>query len=124
MANFDWKEFLEIAEELIERRGDVGAERTAISRAYYAAYHEAAAYYVGRGERLSLTGDDHGLVWDWFLRSGANRASHQIGRNGLRLRQARRRADYDSSPIPDLSREASRIVTLARALQQDLAGLR
>ena len=36
-GDFDWEEFLDLAGELVQRRGDISAERTAISRAYYAA---------------------------------------------------------------------------------------
>jgi hypothetical protein len=69
---FDWEEFLDLAEELVRRRGDPAAERTAISRAYHAAFHRAGEHVVRRGERLTLTGDDHVLIWEWFLRPGAD----------------------------------------------------
>ena len=59
MAGFDWTEFLDRADELGRRRGDPPAERTAISRAYYAAFHHACARFAAAGERLTLTGEDH-----------------------------------------------------------------
>ncbi len=47
MADFDWAEFLDLGEELVRRRGDAAAERTAISRSYYAAFHWASRYVSG-----------------------------------------------------------------------------
>jgi hypothetical protein len=123
VGDFDWEEFLDLAEELVRRRGDVGAERTAVSRAYYAAFHRAGEHYARRGERLTLTGNDHALVWDWFVRPGADPRSLRIGNNGLWLRRARRRADYDPSSFPDLSRTAERAIALTRLLLVDLRAL-
>ena len=121
---FDWEEYLELAGELAGRRGDVGAERSAISRAYYAAFHKAAEYLTARGERLTFTGDDHTFVWDWFFQPGASAMSLRIGSNGHRLRRARRRADYDPSPFRNLSSEARTAVALAQAILADLPALR
>jgi hypothetical protein len=119
--DFAWEEYLELAEELVTRRGDPAAERSAISRAYYACFHRAASYWRDRGERLSLTGDDHILVWDLFLRPGADRASRWIGDTGHRLRRARRRADYDAALVATLSAEAQNWVRVARRLFSELS---
>lgn len=67
MPEFGWEGFLDLAEELSQRRGDAAAERTAISRAYYAAFHWANDDVSRRGANLTFTGRDHTLVWDWFL---------------------------------------------------------
>lgn len=83
---FDWIEFLDLADDLARRRGDPAAERTAISRAYYAAFHLASDRFVTAGERLTLLGDDHALVWDWFVMS-SDRRLRAIGANGKRLRR-------------------------------------
>jgi hypothetical protein len=73
VPSFDWTEYLDLAADLVGRRGDPASERTAISRAYYAAFHLAAARFVAAGERLTLFGDDHVLVWDWFASAGDRR---------------------------------------------------
>lgn len=120
MEEFDWAEFLNLAEELVERRGHLAAARSATSRAYYAAFHEASRYVAERGERLTQTGNDHVLVWNWFLRPGSSQRFKDIGANGRWLRRARRRADYDSRPFRDLSREARSAVTLSRQIVTEL----
>lgn len=122
MADFDWDAFLDLADELARRRGDAGAARSAVSRAYYAAFHEAAGYVARRGWRLTLTGDDHRLVWEWFSRPDVDQSVRWIGNAGRRLRQARRRADYDPRPIPGLSTDAERWAALARQLVSVLRG--
>ena len=120
MDPFDWEEYLELAEKLVGQRGDVAAERSAISRAYYAVFREAAHYYSRQGERLDLTGDDHIFVWDWFKR---HNPYERIGINGERLKWSRRRADYDDS-FPGLSTEAQNSVKLARRIFDVLVRLR
>ena len=123
MDRFDWTEYLDLAEEFALRRGDPAAERGASSRAYYAVFHQASDVLLRHGERLPLTGDDHVLVGDWFLRLGADTRSQRIGATGQWLRRARRRADYEPSPLRHLSREAQTAVQLARRLLADLAAL-
>lgn len=124
MDPFDWEEFLELAEELVGPRGDAGAARTAISRAYDAAFHRAREHGSRLGMRLTRTGEDQVLVWDWFLRSGTANPLGRIGADGRWLRRARRGADYDAVSYPQLSREAQTAVDLARRILADLDRLR
>ena len=49
MTPFDWTGFLTLAERLATDTGDEAAQRTAISRAYYAAYHAAASFVRAQG---------------------------------------------------------------------------
>ena len=113
MPDFDWDGFLDLADELVGRRGNAAAERTAISRAYYAAFHPARAHLVRQGERLTLTGADHGLVWRWFL-ARPDPLARAVGTNGRRLVDERRRADYDPIEDGSLSVRAAGAVRLAR----------
>lgn len=46
---FRWLDFLTLGERLSLTADDEAALRTAISRAYYAAYHEAAAFVRSEG---------------------------------------------------------------------------
>jgi hypothetical protein len=118
---FDWTEYLDLAAELARRRGDPAAERSAISRACYAAFHAASDHFVAAGERLTLLGEDHVIVWDWFLAS-ADRRLRSIGANGKRLRRWRRVADYE--PVyPGLSGDVPLAVALARRVVDDLNGI-
>lgn len=112
MPDFDWEEFLELAEELVQHRGKASAQRTAISRAYYAAFHLASDYFATHGERLTRTGEDHRRVWRWFLRRN-DPVSRAIGQNGRRLVDERRRADYDPAPYRNLRNQAEQAIRLA-----------
>lgn len=122
MTPFDWVEYLELAERLVAWRGDPAAERSAISRAYYATFHTAKAYFLGKGGRLTFQGDDHGLVADWFKESG-NHELRMIGTAIQRLRRLRRIADYDER-FADLSSEAQAAVDLARRTVDAISELR
>ena len=64
MTVFDWRDYLHLAERLSARQSDEAAHRTAISRAYYAAYHVAAAY--ARRTGLLLGRHTHERVWEAF----------------------------------------------------------
>lgn len=120
MSTFDWEEFLELAETLAGQRGNAAAERSAISRAYYAVFLEASRHYVKQGERLQYSGDDHVKVWEWFK----HQAPYvQIGVDGERLKRSRRKADYEES-FPGLSVEAQNNVKTARNLFDQLVKLR
>jgi uncharacterized protein (UPF0332 family) len=119
MTPFDWEEYLEFAEEQVRRRGNPSAERSAISRAYYAVFHLAKDRYVASGYPLTFRADDHGSVAAWFERS-EDREQRRIGINLSRLRQLRRDADY-SDTFPGLSREAEAAVELARRLLQAIS---
>jgi uncharacterized protein (UPF0332 family) len=119
---FDWAEYLELAERLVAWRGDPAAERSAISRAYYAAFHNAKAYFLLKGGRLTFRGEDHGTVADWF-KDSVDRDLRKIGLDVERLRRLRRIADYDER-FAHLSSEAQAAVTLARRTLEVISGLR
>jgi uncharacterized protein (UPF0332 family) len=68
--------------------------RTAISRAYYAAFHAAKA--VVPWTELSGTGEDHRIVSEWLRNNGTDQGLVQAGRDLERLRVLRNRADYDA----------------------------
>jgi hypothetical protein len=89
---FDWHEFLVLARSLVSDPQE-SAQRTAISRAYFAAYGHAFDYakrylrFVPRADS-----DDHGRLRDHLKRS--RRAG--IAESLHWLREARNRADYNS----------------------------
>jgi hypothetical protein len=60
---YDWEDFLTVADALLAKVGGEGAERTAISRAYYASYGQACEYARSPGAALTGTGSDHRTVW-------------------------------------------------------------
>lgn len=91
---FDWQDYYDLAKELSEREEEA-ALRTAISRAYYAAFCSAQIKVKQRAPDLVREDGQgsHEVVWRWFKRQN-NRALNEIGTWGLRLRDDRVSADY------------------------------
>ena len=92
---FDWKEFLNLARFL---EGDTSCQyeeeaawRSAVSRAYYAAYCYACHFARDRhGFSLTYTADDHQEVRRHFRRRGMVDIAAKLDR----LRQWRNECDY------------------------------
>jgi len=102
---FDWSGFLNVANRLLTLAPDEGSQRTAISRAYYAAYHAASAFVRASGQLRQ--GHTHRRVWS-ALANGGDPALSEIGRRGDQLRQIRIIADYrDDAPdeLPTIARD-------------------
>ena len=91
---FDWTDYLTLAEEL-RQRTDEASLRTAISRGYYAAFHQARDYLQEElGVSLSAFGSVHKQLWREYTNRG--RTLRGIGINGDRLNDFRKSADYDA----------------------------
>lgn len=91
--SFEWEHYLHLAQRLAQE-DDEASQRSAISRAYYAAFHTARKYVEKAHPEVSLRqhGVEHGAIWD-HLKLGSSREP-VIGQQGDRLRQARVKADY------------------------------
>jgi len=92
---FDWDEYLQLAEELHERDSDFlreASKRTAISRAYYAAFHEALQYAPNRVQ--SAPRDKHRKLIDHY-KQAPTQTERTVGRQLERLRDNRNAADYE-----------------------------
>ena len=81
--SFDWVDFLTLADALVHDPNSPGPEeaslRSAISRAYYAAFHVARNFGRDRGEFTPTeTGQDHWLVKRHFI-SSSDRTRQKIG---------------------------------------------
>ena len=94
MAAFDWSQYLVLARDL-GSRSEEAALRSAISRAYYAAYNTARSFCDNAGIPMIDTGNLHKDLWDAFLRKGG-RTFASVHDEGQRLRRKRTKADYDS----------------------------
>ncbi len=112
--SFDWTEYLALAQDLAGQRvtpPTVEAKlRSAISRAYYAAFCKARNHLRDReGHLIPDTGKAHGIVSDLFQRS-PHRPRKKIGANLNRLRENRRKADYDDfiRNLPNITSKALR----------------
>jgi uncharacterized protein (UPF0332 family) len=108
------KDFVELAERLIEVTGPA-EYRTAINRAYYGAYNEAAALLRALGCSLSETGKDHRFVRNRLHASG-NRDLRQAGVQLATLYSLRERADYVLSDAA-IEQADSAAVALGAALR-------
>jgi uncharacterized protein (UPF0332 family) len=99
--SFDWSEYLRLAQELVGQptppAGQETRQRSALSRAYYAAFCQARNYLRDQeGLTLPVGGHVHAYVRDHFRNSsdsGQNRIGHALNR----LRIDRNKADYDDS---------------------------
>jgi uncharacterized protein (UPF0332 family) len=95
---FTWSEFLRLASDTKGSR-DEAALRTAISRAYYAAYHIVRHTVENRHGKRFRGPSVHEQLWE-FLRSepGLESDARIAGNRGLALRQLRTDADYEVNP--------------------------
>ena len=91
--------FLDAAHVFVQNSGPAQL-RSAISRAYYAAFHASVAILLGLGLDLPSSragrrrGDDHRFVQLCWLNSGDGQVA-RIGRQLGDLRVDRNKADYD-----------------------------
>jgi hypothetical protein len=102
--NFDWKDYLILAHALQQQAAtglnQEAALRSAISRAYYAAFCHARNYARDRHSlQLRYTGDDHFLVKQHFM----TRRARGIAAKLDWLRQIRNKCDYEDS-VADLAK--------------------
>jgi uncharacterized protein (UPF0332 family) len=96
------------------------AHRSAISRAYYAAYHAAEAFVRAKG--ILTSGHTHQKVWDALV-NDPDHARANVGVRGKQLNWIRVMADY-RAPFPgDIGKELRAAIAEARGLVADLARL-
>lgn len=124
--SFDWSDYLALARELY-RQGMVHSSkeaelRSAISRAYYAAFCKARNYLRdNENSSLSEGPEAHVEVQNKFLQS-RDRRRKEIGENLNRLRAFRNRADYRDI-FSGLSNTTIASIELADDIISDLGGL-
>jgi uncharacterized protein (UPF0332 family) len=93
---FEWIDFLGLAHDLAARP-DEAAQRSAISRAYYAVFGAARDRLTERGWRAT-GGPPHHRVWKTYQDS-ARSDCRRVGELGFVLRDQRNTADY-RRPLP------------------------
>ena len=84
---FDWPDYLALASKLTG--GDEASQRTAISRAYYAAFHAARRHvqHAHPDVRLPRHGGVHDEVWRAL--EGGSREERSAAFSGRRLKDKR-----------------------------------
>jgi len=124
--SFDWSDYLTLADALSRQPTSPGPEeaslRSAISRAYYAAFGAARNFVRDRGEiLLTREASDHEIVINHYRRS-TDRNRREIGKTLRYMRDKRNDADYeDTISKPDAEAnvavlEAARIIKLLKKL--------
>lgn len=127
---FDWADYLALARQLAAKRPEAPPEkrttdapsaapseptyvatasleaalRTAVSRAYYAAFHFARDYLDGQGRLPYSRDESHVAVWRSFDRGGRET---KIKLDGFYLRDARQVADYEGELTGNTERAKS-----------------
>lgn len=123
-AGFDWTDFFELAQEL-GQRDDQAAQRSAVSRSYYAVFHMAELVLEHLDPEFASTRsqDSHKQIWDRLARLNQRQAKNAV-RKSRNLLQARRDADYRStaSDWPRRTQAALHDAEQALASLTDLLG--
>ncbi len=89
---FDWNDFKTLAEEL-RQRNDEAAQRTAISRVYYAVYWRARNFLESEGFVLRQYEASHIQIWNEYKQK-AGQTNKAVGKFGSELHRFRVQADY------------------------------
>lgn len=111
--SFDWKEYVYLAENLMNRTGE-SCYRSSISRAYYGVFcitrnrKGYQNYKPKKGENI------HWMVIDAYKNS-SDRNEQNIGRTLDELRKSRNDADYNEERSID-STHAERVVIRAKQI--------
>ena len=88
---FDWSEYLDLAKVWAAGALTEAVARSAVSRAYYAAYHHALSYSETRlGHMRQGMADEHRWIRDKIEDSGRNNVADWLDK----LRQHRNKCDY------------------------------
>ncbi len=103
--SFDWSKFLDLANNL--SGGDESSKRSAISRAYYAAFCSARDRLTKSGVYIPRTGEAHDRVPALYALS-RDYDSQEISKALMREKIVRNSADYDCVFDGDLDDSAGR----------------
>jgi uncharacterized protein (UPF0332 family) len=117
----NWRDFLLVASRLAAENTEADW-RTAVSRAYYAAFHVARQLLADL--RFSVPRADRAHQYLVFRLSNSGEAAvEQAGRDLDTLRRLRNRADYDETPAL-MQPQADAAVQLSRCIIQALDAAR
>jgi hypothetical protein len=117
---FEWRGFLTLAEEL-GARSEEYCLRTAISRAYYYAYHLARLRVIDNEFIIVGGGDSHKQIWEKY-RDSPEYECKKLYLLAEHLKDKRQRADYDKE-FRRVQDECPAVLTMTRKFAQDLAQL-
>lgn len=117
MSRFDWHQYVELAESLLDAPVDGAPQeaqwRSAASRAYYGAFCTARNILEGDGFAIDDGPEAHGDVIHALNRS-SDPERQQAGSHLTRLRKRRNAADYDDVVSPRFEKQTEAVVKTAR----------
>lgn len=124
--SFDWSEYFDLAQELIGlsevSSGQEARSRTAISRAYYAAFCMSRNHLRDNDNKPVPKGARAHKYVKAEFKSSTDQVRQNIGRNLDRLRIERNKADYDDV-VQALTNNTTFAIGLANRTLSDLASL-
>lgn len=128
MRFFDWTEFLTFAEGLESAPDSPGppeaASRSAASRAYYAAFHEALRFARREGFAPSSQKSDHKEIRAYFRNyKPSDPIRRKVARELERLWDQRRQADYDVVLYKQPDSLAAHAIGMAKRVLESLNSL-
>lgn len=118
---FDWNDYFGLAQQL-SARIDNASLRTAVSRAYYSAFHDALVRAERNCGPKQGGGNSHEWCWNQYIYSRED-TCHQLGIDGKRLKAQRHQADYDSDDIPRMADFVARALSDAQKIKLRIAAL-
>jgi uncharacterized protein (UPF0332 family) len=96
-VTWDWRGYIELAVAIrpngIETNDKIARARSAISRAYYGAYHMAWAYVRQKGYPI-VDDERHGTVWQELMKHNYTADERMVGQHGQSMLGYRKKADY------------------------------
>jgi len=115
--SFNWIEFIELSEKLIDNFKDQASFRTSISRAYY------GAFCLARDKKQINSTDKnvHKIVIETFQKS-SNINEKKVGKILYDLRKSRNEADYQTNKSFDLN-NTKRIIQKSREIVNLLSNI-
>ena len=124
--SFDWSEYLILAQELAGQATRPSSQeaklRSAISRAYYAAFCKARNHLRDKEHhRIPSGGEAHQYVQNQF-KDSPDKARRDVGANLNRLRIRRTKADYEDR-VTKLPRTTEYAVKVAERIVSNLRRL-
>jgi uncharacterized protein (UPF0332 family) len=123
--SFDWSEYLNLAQELTGQAVSPSSQeaklRSAISRAYYAAFCKARNHLRDKEGLPIQKIDVHQYVRNRF-KSSPDKVRKKVGENLNRMRKDRNKADYDDE-VPRLAAMTVKTLKLADQVIRRLRNL-
>lgn len=118
--SFDWKEYFLLANRL-GAETDEASKRSAISRAYYFAYHLARSRAEKNNCVFSKNRPSHSQCWETYQAS-PDRSCAQVGVIGDRLKRKRHKADY-APLLLGIDYEVRTALSWTRDIESSIASL-